>query len=193
MIIGHIEHKTNIRFKNMDDFESFINAIDVDYDSEDVTFIGYVYKMNTPQFNIVRRSAYGKGTTYTQEIVEYREQNCYIPTSGMCFIKCINYFTKKDYTDEVLTFIRSEHRKSDVMTSARLQPFCRKYIINIGCFDGTRINPRNLTHRNTSLFIYNNHFCLIWKSNGFSFNQVIENKLKPNFKVIDNVISDKHV
>ena len=43
------------------------------------------------------------------------------------------------------------------------------------------------------MFIYNNHFCLIWKSNGISFNQVIENELKPNFKVVDNVISDKHI
>ena len=42
MIIGHVEHKANIRFKNMDDFENYINAIDVDYDSEDVTFTGYV-------------------------------------------------------------------------------------------------------------------------------------------------------
>ena len=42
MIIGPTKHKTNIRFKNMDDFERYINAIDVDYDSEDVTFTGYV-------------------------------------------------------------------------------------------------------------------------------------------------------
>ena len=47
MIIGPIEHKTKIRFKNMDDFENYINAIDVDYDSEDVTFTGYVNKLNT--------------------------------------------------------------------------------------------------------------------------------------------------
>ena len=40
MIIGPIERKTNIRFKNMDDFENYINAIDVDYDSEDVIFTG---------------------------------------------------------------------------------------------------------------------------------------------------------
>ena len=79
------------------------------------------------------------------------------------------------------------------MTSARIQPFCRKYNINIGCFDGTRINPRNITQRNTSLFIYYNHFCLIWKSDGVSSNQVIEHELKPNFKIVDNVISDKHV
>ena len=79
------------------------------------------------------------------------------------------------------------------MTSARIQPFCKKHNINIGCFDGTRINPRNLTQRDTSLFIYDNHFCLISKSNGISFNQVIEKELKPNFKVVDNVISHKHV
>ena len=75
MIIGTIEHKTNIRFKNMDDFERYINAIDIDYDSEDVTFTGYLYKLDTPQFNVVKRSAYGKGTNYMQEIVEYHGQN----------------------------------------------------------------------------------------------------------------------
>ena len=78
------------------------------------------------------------------------------------------------------------------MTSARLQPFCKKYNINIGCFDGTRTNSRNLTQRNTSLFIYNNHFCLIWKSNGISFDKAIK-ELKDNFTIVDNVISDKHV
>ena len=110
----------------------------------------------------------------------------------MCFNKCINYFTKKDYTEEFLTFIRTEQRRSSVMTSDRIQPFYKKYNINIGCFDGTRINPRNLIQRDISFFIYNNHFCLIWKSNGISFNQAIS-ELKDNFKVVDNVVSDKHV
>ena len=41
MIIGLIEHKPNIRFKNMDDFESYTNAKDIDYDSEDVKYTGY--------------------------------------------------------------------------------------------------------------------------------------------------------
>ena len=100
MIIGPVEHKTNIRFKNMDDFERYINAIDIDYDSEDVIFSGYIYKLDTPQFKVVKRSAYGKGTNHMQEIVEYCGKNCYIATSGMCFIKCINRFTKKDYTEE---------------------------------------------------------------------------------------------
>ena len=193
MIIGPIEHKTNIRFKKyMDDFESYINAIDIDYDSNVVTFTGYVYKLNTPQFNVVRRSAYVRGTNYMPETVECHGQNCYISTSGMCFFKCIIYFTKKDYTEEFLTFIRSEQRRSNVMTSTRIQPFCKKHIINIGCSDGTRKHPRNLTQRNTSLSIYNIHFCLIRKSDGISFEKAIT-ELKDNVKAVDNVISDKHV
>ena len=96
MIIGPINHKTNIRFKNMDDFQRNINAIDNDYDSKGFTFTSYVYKLNTPQFKFVKRSAYGRGTNYMQVIVENLGQNCYIPTSGLCFIKRIKYFTKKD-------------------------------------------------------------------------------------------------
>ena len=42
------------------------------------------------------------------------------------------------------------------------------------------------------MFIYNNHFCLIWKSDGITFEKAIT-ELKDNFKVVDNVISDKHV
>ena len=78
------------------------------------------------------------------------------------------------------------------MTSARIQPFCRKHNINIGYYDGFRVYPRIITDRNIALKTHNNHFCLIWKSNGFSFSQAIK-ELKDNFKVIDNNISDKHV
>ena len=76
MIIGTIEHKTNIKFENTDDFLSYINAIVFVYDSEDVTSTGYVYKLKTPQFNVVKRSAYGRGTNHMQEVVEYQGQNC---------------------------------------------------------------------------------------------------------------------
>ena len=87
--------KTIIRFKNKDDFQSNKNAKDFDYDSEEVTFTGYVYKLNPPQVSVVKRSAYAKGTISMQENVEYYGQNCCILTSGMCSIKRFNYFTKK--------------------------------------------------------------------------------------------------
>ena len=83
----------------MGDFESYINAVDIDYDGEDVTFTGYNYKLNTPQFNVVKRSAYGNGTNYMQKVVENQGQNWFIPTSGHCFKICFNYLTKKDDTE----------------------------------------------------------------------------------------------
>ena len=42
MDIGPVKHKTKIRFRNMDNFEIYKNAIDIDYDSKAVTFTGYV-------------------------------------------------------------------------------------------------------------------------------------------------------
>ena len=48
----------------------------------------------------------------------------------MCFIKCINCFTKKEYTEELLLFIRIEQRRPNVLKSARIQPFCRKFIVS---------------------------------------------------------------
>ena len=155
-------------------------------------FMGWLYKLNTPEFFIVNRSQYGRITDFKQNIVEFIGNNCYIPTSGNCFIKCINYFTQKDYTEEFLTFIRTKQIRSNVMTSARVQLFCRKHNINIGCYDGFRVCPRNITQRNTTFKIHNNQFCLIWKTNGISFNRAVK-ELKDNSKVVDNVISDKHV
>ena len=52
--------------------------------------------------------------------------------------------------------------------------------------------PRTVTERNKALFLYKNHFCLIWKSEGVSFNQAIE-ELKDNFKIVDNFITDTNV
>ena len=70
MLVGEIEQKTNIRFKNVDDFERYINAVDNSgYDSEDVIFTGWLYKLNTPEFKKANRSQYGRGTDFKQDIV----------------------------------------------------------------------------------------------------------------------------
>ena len=83
-VIGPVEHETNFGFRNMDDFESYIKVIDIEYYSEDVTFTGYVYNLNTHQFNVVKQSAHAESTNYMKEIVELG-QNCSIPTSGMFY------------------------------------------------------------------------------------------------------------
>ena len=95
MLIGELEQKTNIRFKNIDDFKTYFNATDNGcYESEDVNFTGWLYKVNTHEFNRVDRSQYGRGTDFKQGIVEYIGKNCFIPTRCNCFIKCFIFLSK---------------------------------------------------------------------------------------------------
>ena len=70
--VGDQIRQTVTRFKNMDNFEAYINSIDQDYDSEDAIFNGYIYKLDTSQFNKINRSQYGNGCDFKHEIIEYR-------------------------------------------------------------------------------------------------------------------------
>ena len=85
MLICEIEQKTNIKLRNVDDFET--KAIDVDSDSVDTVFTQWVYKLNKLEFNKVNRSQYGRGIDFEQDILEYIGNNYYIRRSGSCFTK----------------------------------------------------------------------------------------------------------
>ena len=50
--------QTHIIFRNITDYEAYINSIDEGFDAEDANFNGYIYKINTSQFNLVTRSQY---------------------------------------------------------------------------------------------------------------------------------------
>ena len=150
--------QTIIRFRNMDDYESYFNSIDEGYDAEDAIFNGYIYKINTPQFTKVNRSQYGNGCEYKHEIIEYQGNNCFIPTKGYCFVKCGNFLTGGDYKQQYLDFIRNEKRRSNIMTKARIQPFCRTNNINLGYYDGDGVFPRSVTNRDSAFCLFNNHF-----------------------------------
>ena len=78
------------------------------------------------------------------------------------------------------------------MTKARIQLFCRGNNIILGDFDGIRVFPRSATDRNGALFLHNNHFCLIWNSEGVSFIQAIK-ELKDNFNRNDIHITEENV
>ena len=106
--IGDQIRQTNIRFRNMNDFEAYINFIDEGYDAEDAIFNGDFYKINTPQFKKVNRSQYANGCSFVKIIVECRGNNCYIQTKGYCFVKCVNLLTGQDYKQQYLDFIRNE-------------------------------------------------------------------------------------
>ena len=190
--VGNQIRQTLIRFRNMGDFESYINSIDEGFDADDCIFNGYIYKLSTPQFNKVNRSQYGNCCNFDQIIIDDRGNNCFIPTKGYCFVKCIKVLTSQDYKQENLDFIRNEKRRSNIMTMARIQPFCRADNINLGYYNNDRVFPRTVRNRDSALYLYNNHFCLIWKSEGVSFNKAIE-VLKNNFKIVDIYITDENI
>ena len=190
--LGDQIKQTTIRFRNMDDFESYINSIDQDYDSDYSIFNGHIYKLDTPQFSKVNRSQYENGCDFKHEIIEHRGNTCFIPTKSYCFVNCINYLTGQDYKEQYLDFIRNEKRRSIIMTKSRVQPICRANNINLGYFDGDGVFPRSVTNRKSALFIYNNHFCLVWKSEGVSFIRAIK-ELKDIFKIVDNFITEENV
>ena len=48
MLIGETERKTNIRSRNVDDFETYINATEIDYVIKDIIFTRRLTKLNTP-------------------------------------------------------------------------------------------------------------------------------------------------
>ena len=78
--VGDQIPQTHNRFSNVADYESFNNSIDQDYDSEDAIFNGYIYKMNTPQFNRVVRSDYGIGCDFKHEFIKNRGNDCFVTT-----------------------------------------------------------------------------------------------------------------
>ena len=109
-IANHIR-QTHIRFRDNFDYESFINAIDQNYETEDAIFNGYIYKIDTPQFNLYETSQYGNGCDFKHEIIEYRGKKCCIPTKAYCFVKRVLFITGEDYKQQKLDVIRNRENQ----------------------------------------------------------------------------------
>ena len=120
-LIGKIEiqgetKKTNMRFRSMKDFESYIDKINDNYEEDELIFTGQTIEYEMGEFKPVKRSNYGKGGNYLADIEEYHGNNCFIPTGNNCFLKCSNYLTGEDYKKEYFEFISNEDRRKNVMT-----------------------------------------------------------------------------
>ena len=187
-IIG-TTRKTNMRFRSVKDFDSYIEKVDDKYDGDEVIFTGDSIEYAQEEFQPVKRSNYGKGSNHLKDIEEYHGTNCFIPTGNNCFLKCINYLTDKDYKKEYFEFIQNEDRRRNVMTSARIQPFVTKYGIDIGIFNGKEITPRTIKERRKCLYLYKNQFCVIW---GISLAKATK-EVETNFKYINNTVTDSNV
>ena len=103
----------------------------------------------------------------------------------------LNSYTKKILLKKYHDFIKNSKTTKNIMTSAKIQPFCKKYNINLGVYNINQqeILPRYVTERRLCLIIHENHFCVIWKTKNTSFTNAIK-ELEDDFKYEDNQISD---
>ena len=117
------------------DSEQSTKSIEKKIDSYDETLevlvSGYMTKY-TMVFDQIKRSNYGKAFGAFNFILEYEGQLCYIPTGKACFRKCLEFIYKRDFSSENKEFILDSDRCKNTMTSAKTQPFSRKYNTNPG-------------------------------------------------------------
>ena len=136
----------------------------------EVLFSGEMIKY-TLVFNKVKRSNFGTGCDIQQEIIEYRSDLVYIPEANECFRKCIENIYQKDFSREYRDFIKQSDRCKNIMTQAKIQPFCEKYKLNLGVYYAKQrtILPRSVTPRNICPHIHEKHFCVIRKTDQTTF------------------------
>ena len=70
-----------------------------------------------------------------KNFLEYEGQLCYIPTGNACFRKCLEYIYKRDFSNEYKELILSSDGCKNIMTLAKVQPFFRKYNLDIGVYN----------------------------------------------------------
>ena len=97
----------------------------------------------------------------------------------------------KTLFQENRNFIKQSGRCKNIMTQAKIQPFCRQRNLNLGVYNVKQktILPRSVTQRNICLYIHDNHFCVIRKINQSTFPDAIR-ELKDDFKYESNELSD---
>ncbi|ESP03548.1 hypothetical protein LOTGIDRAFT_171342 [Lottia gigantea] len=108
-------------------FHKIFSRMDLESDAFDWYFTRRIL-LRKDNFNEIKRSKVGRGTELLKKINEYIGKNCYIPTYGNCFIKCVNYVLNKDLTNEFQNFINgfSKSNRKGVMTFARINEFNKK-------------------------------------------------------------------
>ena len=118
------EIDTNRFFKDSDELPKFIDKRLDKYDNHpSIYYTGNIYRYFR-NFKRVARSEDGRGANEFNNILEYEGENCYITSGNGCFLKCINYIFKKDFSTEYFEFIQSHKRRKNFMTLCRIPEFC---------------------------------------------------------------------
>ena len=144
----------NTFFKDVNALNNWIEKLNDKYDETlNITFTGELIRY-TKTFNKIQRSDYGTGCDSLKKIVEYRGDLCYIPEENECFRKCLDFLYEKDFSQQYRDFIKESQRNKNIMTSAKIQPFCKEYNINVGGYGPKQKNSTTFYKRTKSMFLY---------------------------------------
>ena len=80
--IGDQIRETQVRYRNIIEYDSYINSLNEGYDAEDAIFNGYFHKIRNLQFDLVERSQNGSHCDFKHKIIEYHGSDCFVPTKG---------------------------------------------------------------------------------------------------------------
>ena len=111
---------------------------------------------------------------------------------GVFFNQILKYLTGLDYEHRALDFIRKKNWLDNFKARACIQPCLKTLGINLGYYSGKEIFLRNISEGNKALLWYNNHFYLIWKSQGVGFKKVVEERTL-SFKIFNKCITEESV
>ena len=175
--INDNDPSTNNAFsKDGEQLDKRIEKVNDRYDDTlNITFTGKLIRY-TKTFSKIQRSDYGTGCDAFKTMVEYRANLRFIPEENECFRKCLEFIYKKHLSYQYREFIKESQRNKNIMTSAKIQPFCKKQSINHGVYNVKQqeILPRSVTERRIFLFIHKNHFCVNWKTKKTNFTNAID-------------------
>ncbi|ESO85547.1 hypothetical protein LOTGIDRAFT_155033 [Lottia gigantea] len=165
-------------------------------DASDWYFTGKIILMKD-NFQEIKRSRVGRGgTDLLKKINEYEDENCYIPTDGYCFIKCVNRVLNKDLTCKFQEYISgfSKANRKGVMTCARKKEFNKKFNTSFQIYNPKNRNfhPRDVHDELDWVFyLHNSHFCLIRRSQKSLGIQEIEDNYEQVWKTCrdDNAVT----
>ena len=186
------EIDTNRFFKDSDELAKFIDKILDKYDDHpSIYYTGNIYRYFR-NYKRITRSEHGRGANEFNNILEYEGNNCYIPSGNGCFLKCITYIFKRDFSTEYFEFIKSYKRRPNVMSRCRIPEFCNRYKIDIGIYDPNsgRILPRTVKRRDICVHIHKNHYFVIWKKNRKDSLLNGVDEIDKNFKYVKNKINE---
>ncbi|ESO84189.1 hypothetical protein LOTGIDRAFT_155514 [Lottia gigantea] len=192
---NHRQYMSLLGF-NAKTFHNIFSNMDKKSDASDWYFTGKIILMKD-NFQEIKRSRVGRGgTDLLKKINEYEGENCYIPTDGYCFIKCVNRVLNKDLTCKFQEYINgfSKANRKGVMTCARRKEFNKKFTTSFQIYNpkNRHFHPRDVHDELDWVFyLHNSHFCLIRRSQKSLGIQEIESNYEQVWKTCrdDNAVT----